>query len=101
MATYCLFDNLEITDPDALAEYAGLAAATVEQYGGLYLVIGGDFERKEGTWEPAFPVLIEFPDRASADAWYDSPESAPLKALRQTSGTFNAVFIDDQAPSAA
>lgn len=101
MATYCLFDNLEITDPDALAEYASRAAATVEQYGGLYLLIGGDFERKEGTWEPTFPVLIEFPDRASADAWYDSPEYAPLKALRQGSGRFNAVFIDDQAPAAA
>jgi uncharacterized protein (DUF1330 family) len=40
-----------------------------------------------------FPVLIEFPTLDAANAWYDSPEYAPLKELRHTAGRFNAVFI--------
>jgi uncharacterized protein (DUF1330 family) len=40
-----------------------------------------------------FPVLIEFPTLDDANAWYDSPEYAPLKRLRHGAGVFNATFI--------
>ncbi len=93
MPAYCLFDNVEVTDPDALAEYASQTLATIHAYSGRYLVIGGDVELKEGASMVHFPVLIEFPTLNAANAWYDSPEYAPLKRLRHGAGRFNAIFI--------
>lgn len=98
MSAYCLFDNVLITDPDAIAEYARLARPTVEAHGGRYLVLGGDTELKEGDWQPTYPVMIEFPSLEAANAWYESPEYAPLRAKRLGAGQFNAVFIDGLTP---
>lgn len=93
MTAYCLFDNVEITDPDALAEYASQTLPTIQAYSGRYLAIGGDIEVKEGASMVTFPVLIEFPNLEDANAWYDSPEYAPLKQLRHGAGIFNATFF--------
>lgn len=93
MPAYFVFDNVEVTDPDALADYASKTLPTVEAHGGRYVIRGGRTELKEGNWLPTFPVVIEFADMRAANAWYDSPEYAPLKAQRQRAGTFNAAII--------
>lgn len=93
MPAYFLFDNVEVTDPEALAEYASKTLPTVQAHGGQYVVKGGRTELKEGNLPLSSPVIIEFPDMASANAWYDSPEYAPLKAQRHGAGTFNATLI--------
>lgn len=93
MTAYCLFDNVEVTDPDALGVYASLTRPTIEAHGGRYLAIGGPFEVKEGVPMVRFPVLIEFPTLAAANAWYDSPEYARLRAIRHSAGRFNAIFM--------
>ncbi len=94
MAAYCLFDNVEVTDPGALADYASQTLATIHAYSGRYLVIGGDVELKEGASMVHYPVLIEFPTLDAANAWYDSPEYAPLKALRQQHMRFDVMLVD-------
>jgi uncharacterized protein (DUF1330 family) len=94
MPAYVLFENLEITDPARLEDYKQRTAPVVRRYGGRYVVLGGPAERLEGTWQPAFPVMIEFPTRADARRWYDSDEYRELKALRQSAGRFGGVLID-------
>ena len=93
MSAYCLFDNLEVVDSEKMEEYKKLVRTVVEQYGGRYVVIGGPFERKEGTWQPSYPVMLEFPDLDQARRWYDSPEYRDLKALRLSAVRSNAVFM--------
>lgn len=99
MSAYCLFDVLEITDAGKMDAYRAAVLATVEKYGGRYIVIGGPFEVVEGHWRPTFPVMIEFPTPEAARRWYDSPEYAPLKALRHAATRGNAVFF--ASPTAA
>ncbi len=82
MPAYCLFDNLEVLDPAALEHYKVSVAPIVEAFGGRYVVLGGPVQRLEGEWSPTFPVMIEFADMAAAEAWYNSPQYAPFKALR-------------------
>jgi uncharacterized protein (DUF1330 family) len=93
MPAYCLFDNLEVVDPEKMEEYRNRVRPVVEQYGGRYLVIGGELDRREGTWAPVFPVMIEFPDLDQARRWYDSAEYRDLKALRLSAVRSNAVFL--------
>lgn len=93
MPAYCLFDNLVVTDPDSLADYALRTLPTIRAYSGRYLVIGGAVEVKEGAPMVHQPVLIEFPTLDDANRWYESPVYAPLKRLRHSAGRFNATFI--------
>jgi len=94
MSAYCLFQNLEITDPAKMEEYVEQVRPVTEAFGGRYVVMGGDVEVKEGDWAPTWPVVIQFPSLKAANDWYDSDEYAPLKRLRSSAGQFSAVFID-------
>ena len=94
MSAYCFFDVLEVIDPEKLEEYRDGVLATVEQYGGRYLTVGGRSDVVEGQWRPVFPVLIEFPNLEQAHKWYESEEYRDLKALRLAATRGNAVFIE-------
>ena len=94
MSAYCFFDVLQIIDPDKLQRYREGVLATVQQFGGRYLTVGGRCDVVEGTWRPTFPVLIEFPSLEAAHEWYDSDVYRELKALRLAATRGNAVFIE-------
>ena len=98
MSHYCFFDVREVTDHAKVEQYLAGVFATVAQYGGRYLVLGGKLDRVEGDWQPTYPVLIEFADRDQARHWYSSPEYGPLKALRLAGTRTNAVFMDGASP---
>jgi uncharacterized protein (DUF1330 family) len=82
MAAYFFFDVREITDTEKAGEYRQRVFATVEQFGGRYLALGGPFEVIEGEWSPVIPVIIEFESMGRAREWYASEAYRPLKALR-------------------
>ncbi len=39
-------------------------------------------------------VILRFPTAERALAWYDSPEYAPLRRLREQSGHTNMIFFE-------
>ena len=94
MSAFFLFDNVEVHDGEELAEYARRVAPIVANYGGSYRVVGGASRIVEGGWQPTYPVIIEFGSVAEAEAWYNSPDYAPLKRLRQSAVTCNGVLIE-------
>lgn len=72
-----------ITDPGKFEEYRAKVGPTVAAYGGRYLTRGDNLKMLEGgAWTPERLVVIEFPDMASLNAWWTSPEYQPLAALR-------------------
>ena len=98
MSHYCFFDVREVTDHAKVERYLVGVFATVAQYGGRYLVLGGKSDLVEGDWQPAYPVIVEFADGEQARRWYSSPEYEPLKALRLAGTRTNAVFIEGATP---
>ena len=93
MPAYVIFD-IHVDDPDAYAPYRERSGATVEAYGGRYLVRGGRVERVEGTWNPTRLVVLEFPSLEQARRWYDSEDYRGPKALRMKSTVTDAVFVE-------
>jgi uncharacterized protein (DUF1330 family) len=75
--------NVEVTDPAGYEEYRKGVAATIQQYGGRFLVRGGATEVLEGTFAPKRIVILEFESVERAKQWYDSPEYRPLLAMRK------------------
>jgi len=96
MAAYVI-SEVDIRDERSAHEYRALAAASIEQYGGRYLVRGGQVERRSGTWEPKRLVILEFPSTEQARAWWDSPEYAPAKALREACAVSDVVIVEGVA----
>lgn len=83
MAAY-IIANVEVTDAATYERYRKNVAATIEQYGGRFLVRGGTVDALEGDFVPKRIVVLEFPSLERAKAWWDSPEYRPLRALRQS-----------------
>ena len=92
MAAYVIAD-INVSDPGKYDEYRKQVLATIQKFGGRFLVRGGQHETLEGTWHPARLVLIEFPDMDALQAWYRSPEYAPLITLRQAASSGHLVAM--------
>lgn len=93
MPAYIIVD-LEVTDPAGFEEYRKLVPATIQQYGGRYLIRGGAMESLEGGWEPQRVVVIEFPSVEQAKRWYDSEEYRYPKSLRFQSATTKLILVE-------
>jgi uncharacterized protein (DUF1330 family) len=93
MAGYVIV-NVTVRDPVQYEEYRRLATPTVSDYGGRYLVRGGPVDVREGHWKPSRLVVLEFPTVERAHAWWDSPEYAPAKAIRQSCADTQLVIIE-------
>ena len=70
MAAYIIVE-IEVTDPVGYEEYKQQAGATVEKYGGKYLVRGGATEVLEGDWQPKRIVVLEFATMERAREWLE------------------------------
>jgi uncharacterized protein (DUF1330 family) len=93
MAAYVI-GNIEVTEPAAFQEYRNRVGATVEQYGGKFVVRGGRVNPKEGDWQPRLLVMLEFPSLAQAEGWYNSPEYKPLIAIREKAARTQLIIAE-------
>jgi uncharacterized protein (DUF1330 family) len=92
--TAYLIAEIEVTDPAAFEEYRKRVPATIAQYGGRYLVRGGQVDALEGGWSPKRMVVLEFPSLAQAQKWYRSPEYRPLIELRQKGSKGKVILVE-------
>jgi uncharacterized protein (DUF1330 family) len=79
---YCVVE-LEITDSRWVPAYVQNVTKMVEQRGGRYLARTSTLEKIEG--ERALPqtlVILEWPSKESAVAFYESEEYRPYRASR-------------------
>ncbi|MGY6632692.1 MAG: DUF1330 domain-containing protein [Alkalilacustris sp.] len=85
--------RIAVTDPDAYATYASRTAALAERFGGRFLVKGGAMTQLEGSG-PERHVVVEFPDRAAAEAWYASPDYAAILPIALRASQRDLVIVD-------
>ena len=93
MAAYVVL-NIDVTDPARYADYARAAAATLEQFGGRYLVRGGRAEALEGSVDPKRVVILEFPTAERAKAWWTSAEYSDPKRIRADSARSDTFIVE-------
>ncbi|MBC6442971.1 MAG: DUF1330 domain-containing protein [Rhodobacteraceae bacterium] len=85
--------SIEVTDPDAYAEYARLSGAAVARFGGKFLVRGGTYEVMEGHARSR-NVIIEWPDMATAKAFYNSPDYQRALAHGLPAARRDYIFVE-------
>lgn len=103
MPAYLIAHRREITDPAALKRYSDGIDAVIAKFGGKVATRADSFKVLEGDWEPGQPrddskperlTVIEFPSMAKLQEWYDSPDYAELKAIRQNSSRSDMVAVE-------
>jgi uncharacterized protein (DUF1330 family) len=82
---------------DDIIRYMREIDATLEPFGGEFIVHGGHLEAVEGEWDGDL-VIIRFPDRASAMAWYESADYRRILALRVDNSRSMAAIVDGVKP---
>ncbi|MDD7911199.1 MULTISPECIES: DUF1330 domain-containing protein [Pseudovibrio] len=94
MSAYIIVDT-KITDPEAYEEYKALARPIAEKYGAIYRARGGKMKvLEEELWSPSRIVVLEFPTMEAAETFANSPEYAPVKAIRNANADCTLVIVE-------
>ena len=89
-----VISEVTVRDEEQAARYRELAAASIAEYGGRYLVRGAEIDAVEGTTGNGRLVIVEFPSMERARAWYMSASYAPARVLRETALDRRLLFVE-------
>lgn len=93
MPAYIIVD-VKITNPERYEDYKKLTPGSLTPYQGKFIVRGGAAETLEGDWSPGRIVVLEFPTRERANAWWSSDGYAPAKAIRQAASITRMILVE-------
>jgi uncharacterized protein (DUF1330 family) len=94
MAAYVIA-RLDVHDTAWREAYSPKTGELIRKYGGKVLApFASKVEPLEGNAKlPSNIVILEFPSKEQAKAWYDDPEYAPLIKLRQTGADGDLILV--------
>jgi uncharacterized protein (DUF1330 family) len=93
MAAYVIVTET-VHDQATFDAYRKQVMATLAPFDAKFLVRGGKVTIHEGKWPHAITIVIEFPSRAQAEGWYNSPAYQKIIDLRLKSSTGDFVIAD-------
>jgi len=93
MTTYVVFTRERTTDPKEMAVYAEKARAAGEGHPMTRLAMYGDIQTLEGSPIEG-SVILSFPTREEALAWYNSPLYAEAKEHRFKGADYRVFMIE-------
>jgi uncharacterized protein (DUF1330 family) len=86
--------SIDVHDPDGYEDYKALSTQAAAAHGGRFLVRGGAVDVLEGAQDKPRVVVLEFPDAAAARGWWDSPEYAEARAIRQRTAATDMIVVE-------
>jgi uncharacterized protein (DUF1330 family) len=93
MSAYVI-SEVDVHDADGFERYRTIAAKTIAQYGGRYLIRGGAASLAEGGPLPNNIIVVEFPSMVRLREWYASPEYAEALKFRRTALDRRLIFVE-------
>ncbi len=91
--TAYVVSRVAIRDPEKMKAYMANAPSSVKAFGGSYLSRTSDIKVLEGEANYNRMVLLEFPDKERALAWYESQEYYDLRQDRWDSADAHIVVV--------
>ena len=86
---------MTIHDPETYRKYTDRTPAIVSKHGGKFITRGEKVTTVEGTPYTGRMVLLEFPDKASVNAWFNDPEYQDAMKLRHASSTIHMLLVQE------
>jgi uncharacterized protein (DUF1330 family) len=91
---------MRIHDPDTYLKYTALTPPIVARHGGRFLTRGDEVSTHEGEAFKERMVIIEFPDRAAAEAWYNDPDYQSASKFRRAASVGRMILQEGRADTA-
>lgn len=91
--------RVEVTDWARYREYTKLTPGLIAQYGGKFIVRGGESVLLEGEPETRRMVIIEFPSLEQAKAFYHSPGYTEARAVRAGAAIAQFLAVEGVEPA--
>ena len=92
--TVFLVANINIHDREQYANYEAGFMQVFSEYKGRMLAVSEAQEVLEGDWPYTRTVMIEFPSREDARAWYDSDAYQALAQHRFAASVGNIALVE-------
>ena len=86
--------SIHVTDAEKYKNYMALSPAAISAAGGKFIVRGGNLEILEGDWSRSRVVVVEYPTREAAKAFYDSTLYVAARAEREGAAEFSMIVVD-------
>ena len=93
MSAYAVAHLRTVALGPEIFEYIARIDATLEPFGGRFLIHGGPVDAMDGNWSGDL-VVIAFTDRETAHAWYVSPGYQAILRLRTDNSDGDAFIVD-------
>lgn len=87
--------TMSIHDPETYRRYTARTPAIVARYGGRFLTRGDPVTTLEGEPFAQRMVLLQFPDAAAAQAFYDDPEYQEVSAFRRAGASGGRMILQE------
>jgi len=84
----------DVLDAVRYEQYKENVAPNIVDAGGSYLVRGGDAHLLEGALPASRTVILEFPSREAALAWYEGDAYRDIKKLRDGAARASIYIVD-------
>ena len=93
MAGYVIAE-VDVTDPEKFEVYRGQVGATIEKYGGKYVVRGGATETAEGSWQHKRLIIREFESGArERERSHAAEDTGQMQGCNEAANT-HVVFVE-------
>ena len=90
--------EVEVRDAVAYEDYKSAVVPIVAQYGGRYIVRGGQTESFEGDVPSGRIVVIEFPNLSGAQSFLRSEEYRPVADIRHKNAVSRIMIVEGVIP---
>ena len=96
MAAYVVA-MIDVHDPETYRKYTDRTPATVKKHGGRFVTRGGAVTALEGDGFDGQMVILEFPDKAAAEAWYADTDYVQARTFRHAASTAHLFALQEGA----
>ena len=88
---------ISVHDAETYRKYTDRTPATLEKHGGRFLTRGEAVTALEGEEFDGRMVILEFPDKASAEAWYADPDYVHARTFRHAASRTQLFALQEGA----
>lgn len=93
--------SIDLHKPEGMAAYAAGAAPLLDRYEARVLAANNRIQVEDGTWSKNRIAIIEFPSLAAAHEFWNSPDYAPLKPMREAISESDIILAEGMSEERA
>lgn len=93
--------TMTVHDPETYRRYTAVTPAILARHGGRFLTRGDEVTTHEGEPFTERLVLLEFPDRAAAEAFYNDPDYQAASVHRRAASKGRMILQEGRSDTAS